>query len=98
MLNRDQYPGAADEIWFQLASLPAEVFNHKVNQDLGDKPDEIIQPMQDPSAPGPGEGNFCRISLSLLGELIQLSGAVSYRKPKLLLTPRSEYMLELQLY
>lgn len=67
MLNRDQYPGAADEIWFQLVSLPAEVFNHKVNQDLGDKSDEIAHPMQDPSAAGPGGGNFGRISRLLLG-------------------------------
>jgi len=67
MLNRDRYPGAADEIRFQSVSLPAEVFNHKVNQDLGDESDEIIQPAQDPSAAGPGGGNFCRISLSLLG-------------------------------
>lgn len=98
MLNRDQYPGAADEICFRLGSLPAEVFNHKVNQDLGEKSDEIRQRLPDPSAAGPGEGNLCRISLLLPGEPRQLCPAVSHRKPKLLLTPRSEYMLELQLY
>lgn len=47
VLNRDQYHWAADEIWFQLVSIPAEVFNHKVNQDLEHKSDEIIQTIQD---------------------------------------------------
>lgn len=35
MLNRDQYAEAADEIWLQLGSPPAQVFNHQVNQELG---------------------------------------------------------------
>lgn len=89
MLNRDQYLGAADEIWLQLRSPPAQVFNHQVNQELGDQKQQSRG-----RTTGPG-ADSCRISL--LG-LIQLSGAVSYQQPELLLTPRSESMLELQLY
>lgn len=89
MLNRDQYPRAADEIWLQLGSPPAQGFNHQVNQELGA---QKCQSQGRAAGPGADSGH-----ISLLG-LIQLSGAVSSRKPELLLTPRSESMLELQLY
>lgn len=89
MLNRDQYPGAADEIWLQLGSPPAQVFNQQVNQELG-----AARCQSQGRSAGPG-ADSCHISL--LGP-IQLSGAVSYQKPELLLTPRSESRLELQLY
>lgn len=58
MLNRDQYHRAADEICFQLVSKPAEVFNHKVNQDREHKSDELIQVRAGPLPPQSRHGEI----------------------------------------
>lgn len=55
MLNGDQIPLAADEIWFQLVSKPAESFNHKVNQGLEHKSDEQYRPCRTSLATDPAQ-------------------------------------------